>query len=139
MCKLVWQRYRESGKLPYGFRLGNTHFDAEGRLVLGARARGLTCATLLVAVFRRVGIELIDENTWPVRTAEDLTELAGISSAFEATVYEVLRMELTSGCIRIRPEEVVASCACALPAAFSKCLAERPHIIAILEVLGPQL
>lgn len=41
------------------------YFDHLGDYIVQADGDGLTCATFLLALFRRWGLPLIDENTWP--------------------------------------------------------------------------
>lgn len=112
LCRQIWRRYNMNKTFPYGFIYHGTTFDVYGKLVLGAGARGLTCATFVLAVFRYFGVELVTEESWPVRKEEDSEFLKYIERFATPTHYDLLKHELSAGCRRIRPEEVLGACSC---------------------------
>ncbi len=129
LCRRIWRVYERSRQFPYAFRFAGTSFDANGQLVLGRGARGLTCATFILAVFGAMGIMLVDEEDWPVRAEEDAAFLATIKRFASPDHLAVLRAEIDDGCVRIRPEEVLGACACALPAKFAPTRAAADHVL----------
>ena len=66
MCEQIWKRNQVHG-LPYGFRYDVSSFRRDGTMVLGPNERGFTCATFVLAVFRTVGVELLQQAEWPPR------------------------------------------------------------------------
>lgn len=118
LCRRIWRSYQRSRQFPYGIRFAGSSFDARGKLVLGPGARGLTCATFILAVFKAIGVKLVDEEDWPVREQQDRAFLGTIASFATPEHLAVLRAEVDSGCVRITPDEVVGACACSLPARF---------------------
>ena len=119
MCRLVWRRFVDEREFPYALRFEGTRFDGAGRLVLGPGARGLTCATLILAVLSSVGIAVVIEDTWPVRPDADEDFLAFVQSWAKPEHFALLRTEVDAGIRRIWPDEVVAACAGReLPATF---------------------
>ena len=109
-------RSHQNGKVPYALRLATTRLDRQGRLFLGTSERGLTCATFVILVFREMGVELIDPDTWEQRSDERVAE----DNAAQIALVEMLRREnpthaaavaLEVGCLRFRPEEVAAASA----------------------------
>jgi hypothetical protein len=133
MCRLVWREYENSQRFPYALRFEGTSFDHSGRLVLGARSRGLTCATFILAVLRSVGVTLVDEGSWPIRKAEDERFLDALSRFATTEHMAILRREVADGVKRIWPDEVIGACmVSSLPAAFD---VVRRAADAVLDVL----
>lgn len=132
-CRRIWNEFEENQEFPYGITFGGSHFDASGRLMLAAGSRGLTCATFILAVFRSVGIELVDEASWPVRTERDRQFMARLREFADPEHYVRLKREVDDGCKRIRPDEVLGACACELPADFEYARREADRV---LEKLG---
>ena len=66
MCEQIWKRNQDHG-LPYGFRYDVSSFRRDGTMVPGPNERGFTCATFVLAVFRTVGVELLQREEWPPR------------------------------------------------------------------------
>lgn len=70
MCERIWARNRENG-IPYGFRYDASTFRRDGAIVLGPNERGFTCSTFVLAVFRHVGVEVLQRDEWPVREDDE--------------------------------------------------------------------
>ena len=138
LCRRIWRTYERSRTSPYAIRFAGTSFSADGQLVLGEGARGLTCATFLLAVFKAVGIELVDEADWPVREEADRAFLDTISNFATAEHLALLRAEVAEGCARIHPDEVLGACACPLPARFAPAREAADRIVERLVIAdGP--
>jgi hypothetical protein len=86
--------------------------------MLGPGAKGLTCATFILAVFNSVGVKLVDEEGWPIRQDEDRRFLEVVRNFATSEHLALLEQEINEGCKRIQPQEVLGACACALPATF---------------------
>lgn len=132
VCRRIHARFKKDNKMPYGIAFCGSSFDKDGTLRLGAGARGLTCATFVLAVFNAVGETLIDESSWPLRTDEDLQFLARIDGVFAPENVATLRAEVESGAKRIRPEEVFAACAVSPAAKYEDI---KPRAVAAIEAL----
>ena len=148
-CDKIWRNYlkaTEAAKdaaetqpkaakinpLPYRYRFSLSEFTDRG-LRLGPNADGLTCATFIITVFRSIGLILVDEDGWPARTAEDLAFLDTIpKTKTTLPILPLLKEELASGAIRIRPEEVLGACECQTPAGFADCVEKSKRIAALL-------
>jgi hypothetical protein len=67
-----------------------------------------------------VGINLLDESTWPSRREEDLAWVRTLEAFATPEHVERLLQEVSAGAIRLRPQEVLGACTCAtLPADFA--------------------
>lgn len=110
-CRLVADRQKETGA-PYGFRYSRTTFDDQGVLRLGPGEVGVTCATIVDAIFASEGMPLLDPSKWPPPDDEDKTSRRAVIADIRARDpqhADVLEAEI--GSPRIRPEEVVAAAA----------------------------
>jgi hypothetical protein len=137
MCRMVWRRFESERKLPYALGYMGTTFDSDGRLVLASGARGVTCATFILAVLGSVGIELVDEPTWPVREDEDRAFIESVRGFATPSLLAVLEDEVDQGVRRIRPDEVMAACRLDLPARFPDTRALADEIVALLDTPTP--
>ena len=133
MCRRIWELFVEERKFPYGIRFGGSSFDETGHLVLAQGANGLTCATLVLAVFRSANIDLVDESSWPVRKVDDQAFLDRLRPFAEKGHMKLLAAEVEAGVKRIWPDEVVGACACALPARFEPARAAADALLVKLE------
>lgn len=132
-CRQIWRRYQANRRFAYSLAYHGTSFDVSGQIKLGPGARGLTCASFVLALFKYVGIELINEDDWPVRTTEDLEFLASIEGIASRAHFDSLMREVVEGCKRIRPDEVLGACACVeLPAMFAPTRLHADEIVARL-------
>jgi hypothetical protein len=72
ICEQIATANVTSG-IPYSFGPPNECFDARDcRFLLGPTKTGLTCASFVLAVFHRAGIQLVRYGSWPPPTAEDI-------------------------------------------------------------------
>lgn len=111
MCRLA-AKHPKNRKMPYGFAFGDSGIDEKGAFFVGGSSVGLTCATFVLAVFRRSGVELLDVNTWQAREEDEsawrallvaLEKVEGIDAQHIAAVKEQTK------CMRYRPEEVAGA------------------------------
>jgi hypothetical protein len=66
----IFERAAQKGIL-YGIHFDERdYFSPNGEYVRKKHTEGLTCATFVLAVFRRVGFELVEIDSWPVRPEE---------------------------------------------------------------------
>jgi hypothetical protein len=119
MCRLIHRRHEASPLLiPYAFRLGqDVYFDqTSGELIL-KDGLGLTCSTLVLAIFRSVRVAFIDQRNWVMR-CDDIVRyrhyiammeqgIPGFAPAADADHIQKLKASLP--CDRVRPEEVAAA------------------------------
>ena len=135
-CRRIWRTFNANGVFPYALAFCGSRFDDRGRLQLGPGSRGLTCATFILAIFETCGVSLVNEDDWPVRTAEDLAFIQTIADAGFAREEHLalLRDEATGGCTRIQPHEVVGACAVVeLPARFAPTADAAHRVLAKLD------
>lgn len=65
----VWAR--NGNRIPYGINYWRgAHFRRDGTFIPSPNGDGLTCATLVVALFEGYGLPIIDVATWPVRLSD---------------------------------------------------------------------
>lgn len=119
LCRLIWSEYESSRQFPYGLTFAQSSFSSSGQLILGEESKGLTCATFVLAVFNAVGVSLVDEQDWPIRKDDDRKFLEFVRLFASSEHFAILEREVEAGCKRIRPDELIGACACALPAKFS--------------------
>ena len=95
---------------------------------------GLTCATLVLAVCKYAGVDLIAEETWEPRPDRD-RELVLLAERFGPPgLAAQFLAEIAAGARRIRPEEMVGACCCVpLPAGFADV---QPLAASVLGLLG---
>jgi hypothetical protein len=74
-CRLIFYLHG-TGAMPYGFSSPEAFFDGKGNIQKDRV--GLTCATLVLAIFHQVGISVIDYSTWPKLNAKDRKDRAGM-------------------------------------------------------------
>jgi len=134
VCRRVRTRFERDPRFPYGVMFGADGFDEDGALLVVPPARGLTCATFVLAVFQTAGVVLAVYETWPVRpdlNAEFLDTIGPICRDYPG-LYETLEAEVSAGCVRFLPEEIVGACRCKVPATFE---AARAAADAVLDTL----
>lgn len=110
-ARLVYRLHGEK-KVPYGFRYRTSSFDEKGSLSLGDGEVGLTCATIVAALFESEKLPLLDPSQWPAPDEEDKRTRLRFLERLEAGNVDranLLRRELNAP--RISPEEVVAASA----------------------------
>lgn len=67
LCRRIWERFERDRTFPYALRFAGSFFSQTGQLRMGEGAKGLTCATFILAVFNSAGISLVSEDEWPIR------------------------------------------------------------------------
>lgn len=105
-------------KIPYGFLYDEyARIDTDGKLYLGGKECGLTCATFVLTLFASKGFRLIDLETWLPRD-EDRSWFFQILAYFKGSVVRnkmsishFKRIFSEIGCPRFRPEEIAVSSA----------------------------
>lgn len=120
MCDLIWERHQKS-KIPYGFRYNASKFSKDGTLELGADECGLTCATFVLAVYRAVGLELLDLTGWPER-ADDAQRFAALLETLRQRCTDQKHIDAVSKevkSVRYRPLEVAGGSRFNPPACFA--------------------
>ena len=132
-CRLVWATFVETRKFPYALMDEGVSLDEKGGIVLSDGAHGLTCATIIIAIFARAGIELVVRDTWPIRKDLDHKFLE-LAARFTASWHlELLKSEVEAGVKRVHPDEVVAACTCVLPAEFTQARSAADALVAKLD------
>ncbi|WP_162888067.1 hypothetical protein [Sphingomonas mesophila] len=111
LAELIARIAHRDPKIPYSFDSEGIIFDAEtGDLATPAAGKGLTCATLIVAVLATYGHRLLDTVTWPIRGDDQqfFQQIAGIMQANGAAADHVLAVA-GNALARLRPPEVVGA------------------------------
>ena len=140
LCRLIWRRYSADRRMPYALRYDGDAFDATtGELLLKGSTHGLTCATLLLAIFQTFGIRLLDCATWPPR-AEDNEQQASYLQLLRGTGAaddHCRAVQSEIGCVRFRPEEVVGAASGAVfPSSFDYAREAAREILSALGGIG---
>lgn len=106
--------------IPYSFGPPNDCFDEQScRFLLGPTNTGLTCASFVLAIFHRAGLQLLRYGSWPPPSTEDiewqrkiLDNLKNPNVTPPADVsqqhIDFVANEIGSS-VRYRPEQVAAS------------------------------
>lgn len=119
--KVVAEEYAH-GRLAYGISYVGGRFETESGKWLDRE--GLTCATLVLALFESQGHSPLDRSTWASR-ADDVDWQQKVLSALakhDGCDAEYLRLQRSKlGCLRFRPEEVAAGIALFPPASTFPC------------------
>jgi len=122
-------RANERGKIPYSFEFDpDLLFDKNnGLLGLTEHARGFTCSTFVVALFRSSRNPLVHEITWPRRADEaDVASRQAVLDMWRGSgrpelVARAREIAPTITTMRIRPEQVSGACLQqALPVGFRR-------------------
>lgn len=109
-CRTVATKYPDGG-LPYGFYYAGGLFGGDGTLQLGSEQLGLTCATFVLALFKSVGIELLDLGSWKPRRKGDQAFREGIVADLRRRGYHehADAIQYEPECGRYRPTEVAGA------------------------------
>ena len=112
-------------RVPYGFKHVDATFSlANGSLVIAGNPIGLTCATLVLAVFASHRIELIDTSTWQLRDADtkwqqQMIEEMRNNPHWGVPAGEIDLNESDVPCLRYSPDDIMgAALAGQIPASF---------------------
>lgn len=133
-CERIWRNFNVDKKpIHYAIRFAQSRFTEKG-VALGPGSQGLTCATFILAVFNAIGLQLIEEDSWPVRTDDDRQFLNALdaSSPDVAQILPRLFAEVEAMARRIRPQEVLGACECEPPARFDNCERKARRIVEML-------
>lgn len=131
LCTRIWKKFEKDKTMPYGLGFYQSTFTDTG-LRLNGKAVGLSCATFILAVFNKLGLALVEEETWPVRQENDNEWYDRLSDENKAQVPD-LKAEIDSRVRRIRPEEVLGACSCDAPAQFTDCEAHGKRYVEMLD------
>jgi hypothetical protein len=112
---------KANNQIPYSVVFSDgQYFDEENNYIRHEIGEGLTCATFILAMFRRWSLPLVDETTWPIGRKEDSRwALRIVRTLFAWSKKYGVSIKLTHffkqlrhrwSLRRFRPEEV---CACA--------------------------
>ncbi|TDV54424.1 hypothetical protein EC919_104160 [Pseudomonas graminis] len=98
------------GNVPYSIAWEDEeYFDSSGVLVKTDPIDGFTCATFVLEILRRQGMELIDKASWPVQPA-DMVWQAGILPFLGLSTESLMaQLEAIGRYPRIRPEEALGA------------------------------
>ncbi|MBL8678641.1 MAG: hypothetical protein JNK05_05725 [Myxococcales bacterium] len=118
LCDIVRSRYTGRGRgLPYSIRYAGGAIRREGSQ-LTFDEHGFTCASFVVALFRGVGLRVIDLASWSARTAqrqlEDTEWQRKMVADIRVYTQDNEHADREQGeipCFRFRPEEIVAALA----------------------------
>jgi hypothetical protein len=111
-------RANAGGRMPYSFQFDpDINFDFRtGALNTTTHAKGLTCSTFVVAVFRSSLNDLVREITWPRQAdAEDIESRKAVLEMWRKSgrpelIARAQEIEPTIETMRIRPEQVAGAC-----------------------------
>ncbi|WP_339480348.1 hypothetical protein [Pseudomonas sivasensis] len=98
------------GNVPYSIAWDQEeYFDSDGRLVKTDPIDGFTCATFVLEILKRQGMELVDRSTWPLSDEnknwqKNILPLLGLS--IESLMAQ---LEAIGKFPRIRPEEALGA------------------------------
>lgn len=113
-CRLVLKRKNQQS-IPYGLKYEGSPFDKDGVIKLNNEVSGLTCATFVLSIFERCGIELISINSWEKRTSDKIwhesiiNNLVSTQQRFNISNNHINNVRKEKGCSRFRPNEVAIS------------------------------
>jgi hypothetical protein len=136
---------RENGRsIPFAFSVPNDCFDADScAFLFGPTMHGLTCATFVVAVFKAIGISLVNVDSWPKNRADDIKWKEQVISKLKqvgASDEHICYVEEEKDLPRFRPEEVAGAAACdTWPADFDSAQIAGSGILELLVKNGLQL
>lgn len=113
-CNWIHNVNQGMNSIPYGINFDRALIDSASGIVdfTHGKSVGLTCSTFSMLVFKRFGIELIDTNTWEIRDEDSKWHEYIVSLLLKHKVDEdhVNIVKNENPCVRIRPEEIAASC-----------------------------
>jgi hypothetical protein len=137
IARLIWER--NGCGLPFGFSRPNDCFNATTyEYLFGETQHGLTCATFVLAVFLAAGVEIVQYDSWPPRSADEEWQKS-ILQPLERCADEghVSAVRADVGAARVRPEEVAgAATLTPLPADFAR---TESVALDLLELLRSQI
>ncbi|WP_345993243.1 hypothetical protein [Sulfurimonas sp. HSL-1716] len=113
-CEDIFEKNKKG--IPYDIELEETSFDEDLAFIKKDKFGGLTCSTLIMQIFKRHAIEIINRGTWPIREEDKSKQLLFVSRCTQK-IPLLLQKEYTQqkmlaiakGISRYRPEEVVCA------------------------------
>lgn len=107
---LVTVLQNTQGNVPYSIAWEQEeYFDSNGNLVKTEPADGFTCATFVLEILKRHGLELVDRSTWPL-TEENKTWQSDILQYLGLSIESLMaQLEVIGKFPRIRPEEALGA------------------------------
>lgn len=107
---LVTVLQRTQGDVPYSIAWDNEdYFDDQGNLLKNAAVDGFTCATFVLEIMKRQGLDLVQRDTWPL-TAENASWQKEILPRLGLPIENLMaQMEVIGQYPRIRPEEALGA------------------------------
>lgn len=98
------------GNVPYSIAWDQEeYFDDNGQLVKTDPVDGFTCATFVLEIMKRQGLELVDRSTWPL-TDENKNWQKDILSLLGLSIESLMaQLEVIGKFPRIRPEEALGA------------------------------
>ena len=115
LCRKVW-RSNGAGTIPFAFSPPNDCIDAQtGQFLFGPTRCGLTCATLVLAVFQAAGVPLVRYDEWPAGRPGDadwqrmVVENLRASGRASFEHLAAMESEIGKNAARFRLEEVAGA------------------------------
>jgi len=110
-CSLCAEKM--ANKIPYGINSEHINLDPNvGIIEISHDSDGMTCASFVMAYFKKYGYTLLDIDSWEAR-AEDKEWQQGIIDLLrkhpKCSKTHLEKMERNINCFRFRPEEVAAA------------------------------
>ncbi len=113
-CHIIFENHKTEG-IPYGLKNTEAYFNDMGKLNLGDNEHGLSCSTFVLKLLERSNVHLLSLRNWPSANYEDVMAQERLIKllkkyAFQLSIKKehIAKISSESGCIRIRPEHVVA-------------------------------
>lgn len=102
---------KDVNPVPYGFIRYGCSFDPNtGIYVTDGHGEGLTCATFILDVLSGLSLNLVNQQSWPIRTEDDEWREYILSFLKKRASNEHIKaLEKAKGIVRFRPTEVTAS------------------------------
>lgn len=101
-----------AGTIPYGFDASGSVFDPiSGDYIAPPPGKGLTCATFISALLKSLGYNIVDLDTWPVRSEDDafIDYIIRTLRQINADDAHISGVKASLPAKRLRPEEVVGA------------------------------
>lgn len=112
MVAYVSQVAKSPSEIPYSISFdGGYYFDDAGNYVPKPLGMGLTCATFIMTLYEKNGLQLIDFSTWSSRTDDVIwqREIIDMLRKDGASLEHIDVLESNIGAARVRPEEIAAA------------------------------
>ncbi|HET6250174.1 MAG TPA: hypothetical protein VFE47_20960 [Tepidisphaeraceae bacterium] len=137
-CRRIWKQNRR-GKVPFGFSLPTEFFSPSGSMLTGPAKTGLTCASFVLSVFSAASVPLVNTDSWPPPTAEDIKRQAALLNSQRHLMRpdEIRAVSEEIGNPRFRPVDVAgAATAEKFPATYAYASKVGKRIAKLLATLN---